>query len=131
MATSLASASSVHLPLQITPSHSSSSSTKSNFSFASSSKSLAKCFSRGFKKMRSFGNLNKASQSAFDLTQYSSSVPNNYDSQMMNHRKGFTIRAKESETEFDHVIENGFGMVNDSRALTLKMSLTPKRFQNL
>ncbi|KXN68360.1 hypothetical protein CONCODRAFT_72291 [Conidiobolus coronatus NRRL 28638] len=49
--------------------------------------------------------------------------------EMRTYRKGFTARSMDKEEEFDQIINYGYGVYNDDKAIefcyTLKISLTP------
>jgi hypothetical protein len=52
------------------------------------------------------------------------------EARMQSYRKGFKLRALDSDVEFDRVIRHGFGIWNNECEYTLKLSLTPRQIRS-
>jgi hypothetical protein len=49
---------------------------------------------------------------------------------MMEYRKGFELRSEDDESEFDNIVNYGFGIHENEMQYTLKLSLTPNQIRN-
>ncbi|KXN66877.1 hypothetical protein CONCODRAFT_80368 [Conidiobolus coronatus NRRL 28638] len=49
---------------------------------------------------------------------------------MMEYRKGFELRSEDDESEFDNIVNYGFGIHANEMQYTLKLSLTPTQIRN-
>ncbi|KXN68358.1 hypothetical protein CONCODRAFT_79765 [Conidiobolus coronatus NRRL 28638] len=98
------------------------------FSQATSSASdLSKSVAQKLKKInttvRLFRKLTQKKKNRYELDPVE-------EARMQSYRKGFKLRALDSDVEFDRIIKNGYGTWNDERDYTLKLSLTPRQIRS-
>ncbi|KXN68355.1 hypothetical protein CONCODRAFT_79763 [Conidiobolus coronatus NRRL 28638] len=93
----------------------------------SSASDLSKSVAQKLKKINSnvrlFRKLTQKKKNRYELDPVE-------EARMQRYRKGFKLRAMDSDVEFDRIIRHGYGIWNNECDYTLKLSLTPRQIRS-